>query len=353
MRFFKTFGIGFFLCVLLIISCSVNQSDLYQEMAKIDAHFHIRTEQQDIMEYAESEGFKLLTINTRASSQTYIDEQMHYARAMKERYPERISYITTFSMENFERPGWADDVIKKLKKDFEEGAIGVKIWKDIGMTFRDSLDRFIFVDDQRFDPIFEFIANHKKTVVAHIGEPLNCWLPIDSMTVNNNKNYYRSHPEYHMYLHPDYPSYDRLIESRDNLLAKNPDLILVGAHLGSLEWSVEELSKRLDRYPNFAVDMSARMGNLQFQDRLKVRDFVIKYQDRLLYGTDFGISEEDDFEKRKPSLERKWKGDWEYFSSDEMMESPNVDGSFRGLALDEKVLRKIYYANAQKWYPGI
>jgi len=347
------FRSGYILLVFLMVSCSGNPSDLYQKMTKIDAHVHIRTNQQEIMDYAEAEGFKLLTISTRASSQSYIDEQMHYARAMKERYPERISYITTFSMENFEDPGWADDVIMKLSKDFEEGAIGVKVWKDIGMTFRDSLDRFIFIDDPRFDPIFDFITDHKKTVVAHIGEPKNCWLPIDSMTVNNNKNYYRQHPEYHMYLHPDYPSYDRLIASRDNLLARNPDLTLVGAHLGSLEWSVDELAKRLAKYPNFAVDMSARVGDFQFQEREKVKDFVIKYQDRLLYGTDFGISEEDDFEKRKASLERKWKGDWNYFATDEMMESPNVDGSFRGLALDKKVLRKIYETNARKWYPGI
>ena len=41
-----------------------------------------------------------------------------------------------------------------------------------------------------------------------------------------------------------------------------------------------------------------------------VRDFIIKYQDRLLYGTDVGISEADDFENRKATFERKWKGDW-------------------------------------------
>ena len=353
MRFYKKYVFASFTVILMLLSCNRKQAELYYEMTKIDAHVHIRTLQPDIMEYAEIEGFKLLTISTRASSQDYIDEQLQYYRDLKEKYPERISYITTFSMENFEDPDWADGVILKLKKDFEEGAIGVKVWKDIGMTFRDSLDQFIFIDDPRFDPIFDFIIESDKTVVAHIGEPKNCWLPIDSMTVNNNKNYYRQHPEYHMYLHPDYPSYDALIASRDNLLAKHPDLILVGAHLGSLEWSVDELAVRLDKYPNFAVDMSARVGDFQFQEREKVKDFIIKYQDRLLYGTDFGISAGDDFEKRKASLERKWRGDWKYFATDETMDSPNVDGSFMGLALDEDVLRKIYFANAQKWYPEL
>ena len=109
----------------------------------------------------------------------------------------------------------------------------------------------------------------------------------------------------------------------------------------------------MDKFPNFAVDMSARVSNLQVQERDKVREFITKYQDRLLYGTDVGISADDEFENRKAAFERKWKGDWNYFTTDEMMESPNVNGSFRGLKLDEDVLRKIYYSNALKWFPEI
>ena len=344
---------GMLPAVLLLASCAGDPDDLYYRMIKIDAHIHIRTAQQDIFPYAEKEGFKMLTICTGSSSQAYIDEQMGVAKDLNKKYPARISYLTTFSMENFEHPGWAEEVILKLQKDFEEGAIGVKVWKDIGMTFRDSLDRFIFIDDPLFDPIFNCIVEHNKTVVAHIGEPKNCWLPIDSMTVNNNKNYYREHPEYHMYLHPDYPSYEKLVSSRDKLLSKHPELLLVGAHLGSLEWDVDELAERLDMFPGFAVDVSARLSNLQVQDRMKVRDFIIKYQDRLLYGSDFIFSPEDDFDEQQASLEGKWKRDWNYFSTGEEMESPSVDGSFRGLELGEDVLRKIYYENAIRWFPEI
>jgi predicted TIM-barrel fold metal-dependent hydrolase len=172
------------------------------------------------------------------------------------------------------------------------------------------------------------------------------------MTVNNDKSYFTEHPEYHMYLHPDYPSYEKLVESRDNLLAMHPDLKLVGAHLGSLEWDVDELAARLDRFPNFAVDMAARVCHLQVQDREKVRDFIIKYQDRLLYATDLVISD-DNFEQQMAFVEKEWKSDWKYFATNEAMGSPNVDGKFDGLGLNEKILRKIYYDNAIKWYPGI
>jgi len=346
-------AIGIFPFIFLLGSCTTDPYDLYKKMTKVDSHVHIRTEHTDIMEFAEKEGFKFLNVSTGSGSQAEIDRQNHYARMMHEKYPENFSYITTFSMENFEKPAWAEEVIQKLRQDFEQGAIGVKVWKDIGMTFRDSLGRFIFIDDPRFDPIFDFIAGNDKTVIAHIGEPKDCWLPLDSMHLNNHRNYYRAHPEYHMYLHPDYPSYDEIITSRDNLLARHPDLRLVGAHLGSLEWSVDELASRLDRYPNFAVDLAARVGNLQAQDREKVRDFILKYQDRLLYATDFEISEDDDFENRKASLERDWRQDWKYFADDEIMESPDVNGSFRGLKLDKDVLRKIYFKNSLRWVPGI
>jgi predicted TIM-barrel fold metal-dependent hydrolase len=180
---------------------------------------------------------------------------------------------------------------------------------------------------------------------------LNCWLPIDSMTVNSDKSYFREHPQYHMYLHPDYPSHERLMESRDHVLARYPDLNMVGAHLGSLEWDVDVLARRLDRYPNFAVDLAARVCHLQVQDRQKVLDFIQDYQDRILYATDMGVSGEG-FESRRNWIRNEWGSDWSYFATDSLMTSDKVDGEFRGLDLDEKVLRKIYEANALHWYPG-
>ena len=60
-----------------------------------------------IMEFARAEGYKFLTINTRSNSQEHIDNQMGFAKNVQENYPGDISYITTFSMENFEDPLWA------------------------------------------------------------------------------------------------------------------------------------------------------------------------------------------------------------------------------------------------------
>ena len=158
------------------------------------------------------------------------------------------------------------------------------------------------IDDPKFDPVIQFIINQDKTVMAHIGEPKNCWLPLDQMTVNNDRKYFKNHPEYHMYLHPEYPSYDDRINARDSFVEKHPDMRFVGAHFGSLEWDVDEFAKRLDRFPNMAVDMAAHIPHIQLQTKLngeKVREFLIRYQDRIIYATDSGISQDSDPENEE------------------------------------------------------
>lgn len=338
--------------LMVMAGCTEKKPLSYKDLSKIDAHVHVRTENPIVMEIAKAHNFKYLSIATRSASQENIDAQLNFTKEVKKAYPNEIAYATTFSMDDFGRPGWVEDVIVRLMKDFEEGAIAVKVWKDIGMTFQDSLGNFIMIDDPRFGPILDFIAVNGKTLVAHIGEPKNCWLPLDSMTVINDRNYFKENPQYHMYLHPDYPSYERQVESRNNILANHPNLTVVGAHLGSLEWSVEELAKRLDQYPNFAVDMAARVCHFQVQDRQKVKDFITKYQDRLLYSTDLVINDKMDVEKRMSQLEDEWRSDWKYFTTTEEMNSPNVEGTFQGLGLSEDVLKNIYYNNTLKWYPG-
>ncbi len=347
-HFVQLLGIIWIMC-----SCSGDKTIRYDDFPKIDAHVHIRTANMEIVPFAIEEGFKFIMLCTTSGSRENIDWQLNYAKTQRKQFPHAFSYTTTFSMEKFEEPGWQEEVISLLKKDFEEGAIGVKVWKDIGMTFRDSLGSFIMIDDPRFDPIFQYIADNNKTLVAHIGEPRNCWLPLDSMTVNSDRNYYENHPEYHMYKHPDYPSYEEQIAARDSVLAKHPGLRFVGAHLGSLEWNVDELAKRLDIYPNFAVDMAARICHFQVQDSKKVHDFIVKYQDRLMYATDFGIRDESNFEELTTEIKQEWKADWNYFTTKDEMNSPRVKNNFKGLELDEKILRKIYYKNAFLWFPGV
>ena len=149
--------------------------------------------------------------------------------------------------------------------------------------------------------------------------------------------------------HPEMPSYTEQIDARDRLLERYPALNFTGAHLGSLEWNVDELAKRLDRFPHFNVDMAARIGHLKNQskeDYDRVRNFLIKYQDRILYATDLAAyaGMNGGPEGAKQYLYTTWMSDWLYLATD------SIRNGVQGLQLPLAVVDKIYCANAKRIY---
>jgi len=114
------------------------------------------------------------------------------------------------------------------------------------------------------------------------------------------------------------PTHEQIIEARDDILAKYPDLVVIGAHLGRMEHDLDGLAQRLDRFPNFNVDVSARTYVLQRQPAEKARQFFMKYQDGIFYGTDsdaFTPGEEPSKEKRlafTQKMEDTYRADFAY-----------------------------------------
>jgi predicted TIM-barrel fold metal-dependent hydrolase len=131
----------------------------------------------------------------------------------------------------------------------------------------------------------------------------------------------------------------------------NPKLRVVGAHLGSMEVDVNEIAQRFDRYPNFAVDTAARIPYFMLQPSDKVRAFLIKYQDRVLYGTDLGLMPEDKTVESLKEWTSTYERDWKYFATDQTVEYNGH--KVQGLRLPESVLRKLYHDTAVRWIPGI
>lgn len=337
-------------CAAMILSGCVQEKLDFASVEKVDAHVHIRYSGPEFLDQAASDNFKVISI---LLDHYNIGWQQNFIRDQRAIHPGQFEYLTAFTMDGWDEPDWVDKTIDHLNDGFEYGAIGVKVWKNIGMEFRDKDGNFVMIDDPRFDPIFDFIESRNRTLTAHIGEPRDCWLPVDEMLVSSNKRYYSNHPEYHMYLHPEYPAYEDHIRAYERVLEKHPTIRYVGCHLGSIEWNLEELSKRLDRFPNMAVDLAARIDDIQTLEREDVRQFFLNYHDRILYATDLGIDEEDDPAEYAKRAHRIWVRDWTYFATDSVMTIPGIDQPVRGLALPPSLLRKIYGTNADKWYPGI
>ncbi len=331
----------------------------FYKMDKIDIHCHIGVERFAFMELAVADNFRILTINTDAAySVGPVEEQQKAALYQRNAFPDRLAWLTSFSMKGWDDPGWELKALDYIKDSFTKGAIGMKVWKNIGMVEKDKDGKFIMIDDPKFDTIFNYLEKNNIPVCGHLGEPKNCWLPLEEMTVNNDRNYFKEHPQFHMYLHPDFPSYEDQIQARDNLLRKHPDLRFMGAHLASLEWSVDELGNHLEMFPNATVDMAARICHIEKQTReewQKVHDFFIRYQNRILYGTDQGDwnGSEADPEKLKSTVHEIWTRDWKFLTTDSTMNSWEVDGEFRGLKLPKEVIEKIYFKNAVKLFPTL
>lgn len=343
-----------FLLLLVTFACSspyYTEAD-FPSVKKFDSHIHIRTNSDAVAEQALADGFQVANVSV-AYSDTALQQQEKFTKYQMTAHPQQVKYVTAFSMKNWDSPDWTAQTIRQLRDAFANGALGIKIWKNIGMEERNAAGKLIMIDNPRFDPVIQFVIDQHKTVMGHLGEPKNCWLPVEKMTVNNDKEYFKNHPQYHMFLHPEFPSYEDQINARDRFLARHPDMRFVGAHLGSLEYDVDSLAKRLDRFPNMAVDMAARVGHLQYQtktNRQKVRDFMIRYQDRLIYGSDFEMDDASNPEQAKARLHKNWMDDWTYFTTDKTMTVDEVNGPFQGLKLPKEVVEKIYYTNGIKWF---
>ena len=333
----------------------------FDHVAKLDSHVHANLDSPIFDAVARRDGFELLSVNVDYPDFPALADQAVVSAKWRRLDPARFHYATTFSMKGFGTSGWTARTNAAIDTALAQGAVAVKVWKNIGMVERDPAGRRIFLDDPRFDGVMRHLEARHIPLIAHQGEPKNCWLPLDQMTTENDRSYFREHPEYYMYIHPEEPSYEALMAHRDRFAARHPRLSLVGAHMASLEWSTDRLAKFLDRFPQANVDLAARMTQVQFQsnaNRAKVRAFFIKYQDRLMYGTDLTHSPPDpEARAQNPpatndfatEADTAWRSDWRYLATPLSQKIEALKNkSTGGLALPKRVIDKIYYANARR-----
>ena len=322
-------------------------------MKKIDAHVHFYGNHADDISFLHELDIRLLNICVTDGPRDWEEQKRKY-RNLSTQYPECYSWCTTFDPPRFDGKDseYVERVISGLASDFDSGAVACKIWKNIGMEFKKPTGEYLMVDDPLFNPIFDFIEKAGRPVLMHIGEPFACWQPLDEKSPHYG--YYKENPQWHMYGKSEYPSHEELMHARDHVLESHSNIRFVGAHIGSLEYDVDQIAKRLNRYPNFAVDTSARMVDLIIQDNAKVKDFLTQYQDRVLYGSDFVNSEDQaalSAERRTQVIEdlrAAYLGEMNYLTNEGDMSYRGR--AFKGLSLASEVAEKILYNNAHHWY---
>jgi predicted TIM-barrel fold metal-dependent hydrolase len=263
--------------------------------------------------------------------------------ALDQAHPGRFLTYALIDFEGIDDPSWSDREAARLTESFEAGAKGLKFHKTLGLGARYRDGRFVPVDDPKLDPIWEVCARFKRPVEIHTGDPGAFFTPLDG----NSERWHElnEHPEW-LFHGKDFPKRSDLHAQRIKVIARHPKTTFICAHMANDGEDLAEVAGWLDAYPNMYVDIDARISELGRQP-YTTRRFLLKYQDRVMFGTDtppnreayriyFRFLETDD-EYFDPAGGHHRQGFW------------NIYGVF----LPKDVLEKLYYKNAERLLVGL
>jgi len=238
-------------------------------------------------------------------------------------------------------PGWAAKAVQQLEADVRAGAVGVgEISKSLGLNIRKADGTRLHIDDADLDPIWDACARLNLPVFIHTADPEQFFEPIGmknerwlELALFGNRRY----PE------GQFPRFEELMAERDRLFKKHPNTKFIAAHLGWHANDLGRLARMLDEMPNLYSEVGAVLYDIGRQPRF-AHDFLVKYQDRILFGKDSFQPEE------YPYYWRVFETQDEYF---DYYRNYHAFWKLYGVNLPDPVLRKLYFENALKLTPGL
>ena len=218
----------------------------------------------------------------------------------------------------------------------EIGVQGIKIWKNLGLQFKDEKDKLIRVNDPRLNPIWKKAAELSLPVMIHVADPLAFFSELNG----NNERYEElcANTDWH-FPATRFPLFKDIIEDFYDMVGLNPSTIFIGAHVGCYAENLKRVSEVMNCCPNFYVDISARLAELGRQPYTS-RDFFLKHQDRIVFGTDMGMDKMI-YRNYFRFLETRD----EYFNYDSNPVPSQGRWAIYGIDLPDPVLEKIYNRN--------
>ncbi len=322
-------------------------------MPIIDAHLHFIANHPDAVALIKKLDIKCLNVSVAKDAHGGWRKYANFYSQLVKDHPNNFAWCTTFDLPDFSNTNYAERIIAEMANDYANGAIAVKVWKNIGMELKRPNGRFVMIDDPIFTPILKNMQKNNRTVLMHLAEPLACWQPLDES--NAHYHYYSKAPQWHMYGKNEFPSHADIIAARNRVLERYPNMRFVGAHLGSEEYDLKIMAETLDRFPNFAIDTSARNLDLGLLNRDGVRDFFTKYQDRIIFGTDIVIrndlttATDEELAAILDRVKEAYKSSFKFYNTNETHSL--INRPVRCLDLPQNIKDKFYHLNAKKWYP--
>jgi predicted TIM-barrel fold metal-dependent hydrolase len=258
--------------------------------------------------------------------------------ALDQAHPGRFLTFALINFEGIDDDDWTDREVKRLEMSFRAGARGLKIDKRLGLSYRDKSGKIMPVDDPRLDRLWETCGRHKRPVVIHVSDPAAFFMPLDRF--NERWHELNAHPNW-LFFGDQFPQRREILDQLHAVIARHPGTTFVNTHFGNNAEDLAAVGDKLDKYPNMFVDFDARISELGRQP-YSARKFFLKYQDRILFGTDTP-PKRDAYRIYYRFLET----DDEYFDS---AASHHRQGFWMiyGLYLPGEVLDKIYFKNAER-----
>ena len=263
---------------------------------------------------------------------------------IKKNAPTRFGLFLNLDFERIDEKDFESNTLKIINDAHNKGVMGLKIYKSLGLTDKDSKGDRIKINDPRLKPIWELCGILKIPILIHSGEPESFWFDKDKY--NERWLELRQKPGRYMGDSNKYPTYKEVISEQHDIFEDNPKTTFINAHLGWMGNDLDALSEHLEKYPNVMTELGAVLAELGRQPK-RAREFLINYKDRVLFGKDYNPSQE--FSEYYTYF-RVLETDDEYF---DYYRKRHAHWKMYGLSLPDSVLKSIYYKNALKLFPKI
>jgi predicted TIM-barrel fold metal-dependent hydrolase len=307
----------------------------------IDIHSHTGPTPdtiEQLIKEMDAIGVRVLNNLSGGSDPAAVKQKVDFIRSSK--YPDRFTVFANVQWEGAGRPGWAEKAVADLEAAVKNGAIGLKIFKNLGMRTRKHDGSRLAIDDPVLKPVWDLCARLNIPVLIHTAEPPEFFKPLDYTNERwlelalfaDRRNYT-----------PGQPTFEQLQGERDRMFEANPKTRYIGAHFAYYGHNLPGAAKLLDRLPNVVLEVSAVLYDFGRQPRA-ARDFFVKYQDRVLFGKDSYQPTE------YPYYWRVFETRDEYF---DYYRDYHAFWKLYGMDLPDDVLQKVYYRNALRVTPGL
>lgn len=306
----------------------------------IDVHGHqYRMPEQDLKPVIEAMDTLNMGIMVNLSGRSG-EKLIKSVQNIKDNYPNRFVVFANIDFEGVGTENWTENAVNQFEADVKNGARGLKIYKSLGMRYKDSEGNRLAIDDKRLDPIWAKCAELGVPVLIHAADPKSFW---DDFNGDNERWLeLKTHPR-RKRSDTDPASWEQIISEQHNIFKKHPNTTFINAHMGWYANDLGTLEELMVEMPNMYVEIGAIIAELGRQPR-NARKFFEKFQDRILFGKDSWKPEEF------PTYFRVLESDDEYFPYHKKY---HAFWAMYGLNLSDDILKKVYYKNALRIVPGL